>query len=119
MLAGHDTTSTTLSYALWALGRHREVQDRIAAEVAELGDRTLTSDDVPRLGYSVQVLHEAMRLCPPAAGVSRAVMQDIEVDGYRLEAGTFAAVGIYVIHRDSASWDSPLVSAGHRIRLKK
>ena len=42
MLAGHDTTSTTLSYALWALGHHRDLQDQVAAEVGELGDRTLT-----------------------------------------------------------------------------
>ena len=109
MLAGHDTTSTTLSYALWALGHHRDLQDRVAAEVGELGDRTLTPDDVPRLGYTVQVLHEALRLCPPAPAIGRMVMQDIEVDGYRVEAGTFAVVGIYAMHRDPALWDNPLV----------
>ena len=109
MLAGHDTTSTTLTYALWALGHHREVQDRVAAEVAELGDDTLTPEDVPRLGYTVQVLHEALRLCPPAASVGRMVMQDIEVDGYRVDAGTFAVVGIYAMHRDPALWEYPLV----------
>ena len=109
MLAGHDTTSTTLTYALWALGHHREVQDRVAAEVAELGDDTLTPEDVPRLGYTVQVLHEALRLCPPAASVGRMVMQDIEVDGYRVDAGTFAVVGIYAMHRDPALWENPLV----------
>ncbi len=66
MLAGHDTTSTTITYALWALGHHRELQDRVLVEVAELGDRPLTPADVPRLGFTVQVLHEALRLCPPA-----------------------------------------------------
>ena len=39
MRAGHDTTATTLTYALWALGRHPDLQDRVAAEVAALGDR--------------------------------------------------------------------------------
>ena len=98
--AGYDTTATTLTYALWALGRHPELQDRVAAEVAALGDRPLTSDDVPRLGYTVQVLHEALRLCPPAAGTSRMVMKDFDVDGYRVEAGTLVMVGIYAMHRD-------------------
>ena len=56
MLAGHDTTATALTYALWALGHHRDIQDRVAAEVAAIGDRELTPDDVPRLGYTVQVL---------------------------------------------------------------
>lgn len=37
----------------------------MAAEVGRLGDRRLTLGDVARLGYTVQVLHEALRLCPP------------------------------------------------------
>jgi cytochrome P450 len=85
------------------------MQDRVAVEVAALGDRLLTPDDVPRLGYTVQVLREALRLCPPAPALSRLVMQDIEVDGYQVEAGTTAVVGIYAMHRDPALWDDPLV----------
>jgi cytochrome P450 len=109
MLAGHDTTATALTYALWALGHHPDVQDRVAAEVAELGDRELTPEDVPRLEYTVQVLHEALRLCPPAAGVGRLAVRDIAVGGYRVEAGSLVAVGIYALHRDPALWDRPLV----------
>lgn len=109
MLAGHDTTATALTYALWALGHHPEVQDRVAAEAAELGDRELTSDDVTRLGYTTQVLREALRLCPPAAGVGRLAVRDIDVDGYRVEAGTLIAVGIYALHRDPALWPNPTV----------
>ena len=108
MLAGHDTTASTLAYALWALGRNRDLQDRVAAEVTDIGDRELTPDDVPRLGYTVQVLHEALRLCPPAAVIGRMATRDIEVDGYRVEAGTMLAVGIYALHRDPALWDNPL-----------
>jgi cytochrome P450 len=107
--AGYDTTATTLTYALWALGHHLDLQDRVAAEVAAVGDRPLTSDDVPRLGYTVQVLHEALRLCPPAAATSRMVMKDFDVDGYRVEAGTLVVVGIYAMHRDPVLWDHPLV----------
>jgi cytochrome P450 len=36
-------------------------------------------------------------------------MQDIEVDGHLVEAGTFLAVGIYALQRDPALWDHPLV----------
>ena len=36
-------------------------------------------------------------------------MRDIDVDGYRVEAGTVAIVGIYAMHRDPALWDNPLV----------
>lgn len=109
MLAGHDTTATTLTYALWALGHHRDMQDRVRAEVEAVGDRELTTEDVPALRYTVQVLHETLRLCPPGAVIPRMATRDIEVDGYRIEAGTMVAVGIYALHRDPALWTRPLV----------
>jgi cytochrome P450 len=55
------------------------------------------------------VLHEGLRLCPPGAAVARMTMQDLEVDGHRVEAGTMVMVGIYALHRDPALWDNPLV----------
>src|SRR6202035_5055064 len=108
ILAGHDTTSTTLAYSLWALGRHSEIQERVFDEVSALGDRPLTPDDVPRLGHTVRVRHEALRLCPPAAGTPRMLTKDVAVDGYRLEAGTMAVVSFYAMHRDPYLWDRPL-----------
>jgi cytochrome P450 len=108
ILAGHDTTSTTLSYSLWALGRHPEIQDRVFDEVSALGDRPLTPDDVPQLGHTVRVLHEALRLCPPAAGTPRLLKKDLVVDGYRLEAGTIAVVSFYAMHRNPELWEDPL-----------
>ncbi|BBZ26586.1 cytochrome P450 [Mycolicibacterium madagascariense] len=108
MLAGHDTTATALTHALWQLGRHPDVQDRLAAEVAELGDRELTPDDVPRLRYTRQVLDESLRLCPPAAGVGRLAVRDLAIGGYRVRAGSIVAVGIQAVHRDPALWRDPL-----------
>src|ERR1700761_7579759 len=108
ILAGHDTTSSTLTYSLWALGHHPAIQDRVVDEVSALGDRPLTPDDVPRLGYTVRVLHEALRLCPPAAGTPRMLNKDLAVDGYRVEAGTMAVVSFYAMHRDPYLWDRPL-----------
>jgi cytochrome P450 len=108
LLAGHDTTSTTLTYALWALGRHPAIQERVRNEAAEIGDRELTPEDVARLPYSVRVLHEALRLCPPGAATARMATQDVEVDGYRIQAGTILLVGIYALQRDPSLWEDPL-----------
>jgi cytochrome P450 len=108
ILAGHDTTSTTLTYSLWALGHHPVIQDRVFDEVSALGNRPLTPDDVPRLGHTVRVLHEALRLCPPGAGTPRLLTKDLVVDGYRVEAGTMAVVSFYAMHRDPELWDDPL-----------
>lgn len=108
MLAGHDTTSTTLCYSLWELGRNPDLQSRVHTEVAALGRRTLTPEDVPHLGYTVRVLHEALRLCPPASGLIRQLNEDMVIDGYRAESGSMASVDIYAMHRDPALWDDPL-----------
>ena len=107
LLAGHDTTSTTLTYALWALGRDPELQDRVAAEAEALGDRPLEVSDVERLPLTVRVLHEAMRLCPPAPAIGRLAMRDVVVDGHRIPAGTNVIVGCYALHRDPALWEDP------------
>jgi cytochrome P450 len=108
LLAGHDTTSTTLTYALWALGHHPDMQAEVAAEASAI-DRTLSVDDVARLPYTTQVIHEALRLCPPAPAVGRMAMQDVMVDGFRIPAGTNLVVGVYALHRDPALWDQPTV----------
>ena len=108
MVAGHDTTSTTLAYSLWALGHHPGIQDRVFDEVSALGNQPLTPQDVPRLGHTVRVLHEALRLCPPGAGTPRLLKKDVAVDGYRLQAGTMAVVSFYAMHRDPHLWEDPL-----------
>jgi len=108
LFAGHDTTATTLTYALWALGRNAEHQDRLAAEVADLPHRRLTPDDVPRLAYTVQVLRESLRLCPPAPTGTRLARRDVEVGGYRVEAGTMLAFGRMAVQRDPTLWEDPL-----------
>ena len=108
LLAGHDTTSTALTYALWSLGHHRDIQDRLRAEVAALGERALTPHDVPELSLTVRVLHEALRLCPPGAATMRSPTRDIVVDGYRVEAQTLAVVSFFALHRDPTLWEDPL-----------
>ncbi|WP_297774113.1 cytochrome P450 [Mycobacterium sp.] len=105
LFAGHDTTTTTLTYALWALGHHPDLQERVAAEAAGLSDRQLTPDDVARLGFTVQVLQEALRLCPPGPTGTRMATRDLEVAGYRVPAGTTLAFGRMAVQTDPGLWD--------------
>lgn len=107
ILAGHDTTATTLTYALWAVGKRPELQYRIAREAADLGERALTVDDVSQLSYSAQVIKEAMRLCPPAPVVARHCTADTIVDGHRIPAGADIFVSVYALQRDPALWNEP------------
>ncbi len=103
-LAGHDTTATTITYALWALGRRPDLQARVADEARALGDRAPTAADLPALPYTAQVVHEALRLCPPAPMVGRLARSDVAVAGYRISAGTNLVVSMYAMHRDPDIW---------------
>ena len=106
--AGHDTTATTLAYTLWQLGRHPHLQDRVRAAVGALGHGTPTPDDISELPYTAQVLHEALRLCPPGAALAREAKCDIAVDGYRVEAGSVLLFGIWAVQRDPSLWPDAL-----------
>jgi cytochrome P450 len=107
LMAGHDTTATTLAYALWQLGRHPDMQERLAGEARALGPRPLTVDDVPALGYAVQVIHESLRMCPPAPAIGRMAMRDVVVDGFLVPAGANVVVGSYAIQHDPRLWEEP------------
>jgi cytochrome P450 len=108
LFAGHDTTATTLTYALWALGRHPDIQARVAREVAALPERVLEPDDVANLSYTVQVLKESLRLCPPGPTGTRMATRDVVVGGYRVPAGTMLVFGRLAVQRDPTLWNDPL-----------
>ncbi|HZY74746.1 MAG TPA: cytochrome P450 [Jatrophihabitantaceae bacterium] len=108
LIAGHDTTATTLAHTLWQLARNPDMQQRVADEVSRLGDRPLTVEDVTALPYTGQVLCETLRLCPAAAAVGRLAMRDAVVDGYRIDAGVNLVVSTYAIQRDPTLWSDPL-----------
>lgn len=108
MLVGSDTLATTLTYALWQLGGNHTVQDRVRAEVHALGHADPSPEDVSQLSYTVQVLQEALRLCPPGASLPRTAMSDMDVAGYRVKSGTMLSLGIWAVHRDPELWHDPL-----------
>jgi cytochrome P450 len=101
-------TATTMTYTLWQLGRHPDIQARVAAEVAALGDRRLEPADVASLSYTVQVLRESLRLCPPGPSGTRLATRDVAVAGYRVPAGTMLVFGRLAVQRDPALWADPL-----------
>lgn len=108
-LAGHDTTALALTYTWYLLSQHPEVESKLHAELARvLAGRTPTYDDLAKLPYTKMVIEEAMRLYPPAPGLSnRAVLEDDEVAGVKIPKGAQVAVIPWVIHRHRLLWDNP------------
>ncbi|MFE4519016.1 cytochrome P450 [Kitasatospora sp. NPDC056783] len=108
LLAGHDTTASTLGWALYLLDRHPEVGDRVRAEVDEvLGDRLPDFEDVHRLTYTSAVLQEVMRLYPAVWLLPRKALTEDEIGGYRVPAGADVVLCPYTLHRHPDFWDDP------------
>lgn len=107
LLAGHETTANALAWTLMLLGRHPQVQERLAAELTALGDGPLDMKSMGALPYTRQVLQESMRLYPPAWVTSRAATVDTEIDGVPVAKGTFAFMSSYVIQRHPDVWPDP------------
>ncbi len=88
LIAGHETVASALAWTWDLLARNPEAEAKLHAELArELGGRTPTADDLPKLKYTEMVFQEAMRLYPPAWIISRKALDDDEIDGYRIPKG--------------------------------
>ncbi|MFD3872023.1 cytochrome P450 [Streptomyces sp. NPDC058623] len=108
LLAGHETTATSLAFALHLLGRHPEEQVRAREEIARvLGDRTPEAADLDRLPYLTQVLKEAMRLYPAAPVIGRRSVAATEVCGHTIPAGSDVILASWVTHRHPRYWPDP------------
>jgi unspecific monooxygenase len=106
VVAGHETTSGALSFALYYLTRHPELLARAQAEVdAVWGDREPEFGSVAKLRYVRRVLDEAMRLWPTAPGYSREAREDVVLGGrYPMRPGDWVIVPLPLLHRDPVAW---------------
>jgi len=109
ILAGHETTANALSFALWSLAQHQDIQTRLHNEaVAVLGNRSATADDYSRLPYATQVFSEVLRLYPPVWVTVRTCAEPYEIAGYKIQPGNVIAAPQFVVHRDPRFYPDPL-----------
>ncbi|GLC53340.1 hypothetical protein PLESTB_000733800 [Pleodorina starrii] len=107
ILAGYETTANALTFSVFYIATHPEVERRLLAEIDEvLGpDRPPTEADLPRLPYTEAVFNEAMRLYPPAPATTRLLGAERgEVGGFTVPAGTPLLLSIYTTHHDPRVW---------------
>ena len=108
LVAGHETMANGLTWALYALARHPDIAERLAAESkAVLDGRLPTLADLRQLPLSRQVVLESMRLFPPVYMVGREALEDVVIEGHRVPAGTTVLVSIYGIHRRPDLYPDP------------
>jgi len=97
-LAGYETTANLLAWTWWLLATHPEVERKLHHELdGLLGGRSPSMDDLPGLRYAGHILTESLRLYPPAWGMARLAIEDHEIAGYPVPAGTGVAIAQWVV----------------------
>lgn len=108
MLAGHETTANALTWTFALLSGTPSIRRRVEAEVEQvLGDRAPGAGDVDNLPFTEAVIHESMRLYPPAWTIEREAIEDVEIAGVPVAAGTTVVVPPYLLHRHPQVWPDP------------
>ncbi len=109
LLAGHETTANALSFILWQMALHPEVQEGVAAEVERvLGGRLPGAEDYARLPWTEQVVAEGLRLYPPVWVVARMAAEDYPYREMVIRKGTLLLASQIVVHRDPRFWEEPM-----------
>jgi enediyne biosynthesis protein E7 len=109
LLAGHETTASTVGWTLNLVSKHPDVRERLHAEaVSVFGGRRPEYEDLTALRYTHMVLQEAMRLFPPVWILPRRALADDEVGGFHVPAGADVLISPYTLHRHPRYWHDPL-----------
>jgi cytochrome P450 len=106
-LAGHETTALALTYAFLLLSKHPDAEARLRAEIAALGERPATAEDLARLPYAHAVVLEAMRIYPPVWALGREATEELTLAGHRIPRGGQVWLAQWVNHRDPRYFDDP------------
>jgi cytochrome P450 family 4 subfamily B polypeptide 1 len=108
-IAGHDTTSTALCYALYSLGKFPDVQDKVIQEISDKvgldANKDVTVDDIEQLEYLTMFIKENLRVFPPVPSVTGRIVNSTEVLGdYTIAKGRKVGISIYNIHHNPQVW---------------
>jgi len=107
LLAGHDTTALTLTYAFYLLDGNPDARDRFHTELDTTLDGRVTAADARELAFTDRVLNETMRLYPPVYVMFRQPRTGVKLAGYRVPEDALVMLPQWVVHRDPRWWDAP------------
>ncbi len=108
LLAGHETTALSLSWAWFLLSENPEAENKLHHELARVLDgKNPSFEDLPRLCYTEAVVKESVRLYPPAWSLARTAAEDFEIGGYLVPAGSNVVMSQWIMHRDPRFFPSP------------
>ncbi|XP_017274472.1 thromboxane-A synthase [Kryptolebias marmoratus] len=109
ILAGYETSRSTLSFTCYLLALHPECQGKVQKEVDDLFTRHDSPDyaNIQELKYLDMVVCESLRLYPPGFRFAREVEHDCVVNGHFLPKGANLEVPAGFLHHDPEYWPEP------------
>ncbi|XP_065220166.1 cytochrome P450 4C1-like [Planococcus citri] len=110
MFEGQDTTSVAITWALFMIACHEDVQEKLHEEIQQVfgdSDREATYQDVQQLTYLEMVIKESLRLYPSVPYFSRLLTTDLKIDDYVIPRTTNVAVVPYLVHRNPEIYPDP------------
>ncbi|KAH7904765.1 cytochrome P450 [Hygrophoropsis aurantiaca] len=104
--AGHDTTSSSLTWTLWLLAKHKSAQIKLREEASALVSKNPRPDhrSLKESPFLEAVIMESLRLYPPLPQTVRQAAKDTEVDGIFVPKGTMIYVPIRVFNTWEGYW---------------
>uniref|UniRef100_A0A8B9YAR8 unspecific monooxygenase n=1 Tax=Bos mutus grunniens TaxID=30521 RepID=A0A8B9YAR8_BOSMU len=109
IFGGYETTSSTLSFIIYELTTHPDVQQKLQEEI----DATFpnkappTYDALVQMEYLDMVVNETLRMFPIAGRLERVCKKDVEIHGVTIPKGTTVLVPLFVLHNNPELWPEP------------
>ncbi|HKV28496.1 MAG TPA: cytochrome P450 [Candidatus Acidoferrales bacterium] len=108
LLAGHETTATTLAWTFYLLAQNPHAEAQLLAELqAAIPGRVPACEDLPKLRFAEAIIRESLRLYPPAWAMGRQAVEDCAIGGYYVPRKTTIYMSQWVVHRDARYFDEP------------
>jgi cytochrome P450 len=105
IIAGHETTSTTLFWGCYVAAKLPDLQERLAEEVRGIDlAPAVAAEALKRLVYTRAFVDEVLRLYPPAFLIVRVAKEQDEILGHAVAPGTVVSISPWVVHRHRAHW---------------
>ncbi|CCD61789.1 Cytochrome P450 [Caenorhabditis elegans] len=111
MFAGHDTTTTSVSWVCWNLAHHPDIQQNVYEEIVSVfgedPNEDVTTEGIKKLEYTERMLKESKRICPTVPAVLRQLISDMEIGGVLIPAGANVAIAPMAIHKNANIYQNP------------
>jgi cytochrome P450 len=108
LFAGHETTASTLTWALYELARNPDLQSEVAAEGRSLRlDADDLHDQAGHMAVTEAVVDETLRLYPSGISIVRQARRTTQIGEQRIRRGTVVMIPVYRIQRQETAWAHP------------